>query len=106
MCFDLFVVECNATAACITCNDSYVVPCNLTMKRNHPRTVSPTPTAFSGISNYRNTDSHRRDTRGVPPVPNFDYRSVSKEHYNELGKYLANYLEKGVPVLLDMPRCP
>ena len=78
----------------------YVLPCNLTMKRNHPRTVSPTPTAFSGISNYRTTDSHRKDTKGVPPVPNFDYRSVSKDHYNELGKYLAGYLERGAPVCL------
>jgi hypothetical protein len=70
------------------------------MKKNLSRGPSPTPTAFSGISNYRTTDSHRRDTKGAPPVPNFDYRSVSKEHFSELGKYLANYLQKGGPILL------
>jgi hypothetical protein len=70
------------------------------MKRNPSRAASPTPTAFSGISNYRTTDSHRKDTKNAPPVPNFDYRPVSKEHYHELGKYLADYLQKGTQVLL------
>ena len=58
------------------------------------RGPSPTPTAFSGISNYR-TDSYRRDLKGAPAVPIIDYRQVSKTHYAELGKYLALYLAKG-----------
>ena len=60
------------------------------------RGPSPTPTAFSGISNYR-TDSYRplRDLKGAPPVPTIDYRQVSKIHYAELGRYLASYLAKG-----------
>ena len=60
------------------------------------RGPSPTPTAFSGISNYR-TDSYRphRDLKGAPAVPTIDYRQVSKIHYAELGKYLASYLAKG-----------
>ena len=60
------------------------------------RGPSPTPTAFSGISNYR-TDSYRplRDLKAAPAVPTIDYRQVSKVHYAELGKYLASYLAKG-----------
>lgn len=60
------------------------------------RGPSPTPTAFSGISNYR-TDSYRplRDLKSAPAVPTIDYRQVSKIHYAELGKYLASYLAKG-----------
>ncbi|KAF8813736.1 hypothetical protein BYT27DRAFT_7180495 [Phlegmacium glaucopus] len=63
-----------------------------------PRGPSPTPTAFSGISNYR-TDSYRplRDLKGAPAVPTIDYRQVSKIHYAELGRYLASYLAKVPP---------
>lgn len=66
------------------------------MKRTPSRAPSPTPTAFSGISNYR-TDSYRpiRDLKGAPAVPTIDYRQVSKIHYAELGKYLASYLAAG-----------
>ena len=65
------------------------------------RGPSPTPTAFSGISNYR-TDSYRplRDLKGAPAVPTIDYRQVSKIHYAELGKYLASYLAKGTDFFL------
>ncbi|CAA7259162.1 unnamed protein product [Cyclocybe aegerita] len=68
------------------------------MKRQPSRAPSPTPTAFSGISNYR-TESYRpsRDGKGQPPVPTIDYRQVSKTHHEELGKYLASYLAKAPP---------
>jgi len=75
------------------------------MKRQPSRAPSPTPTAFSGISNYR-TDSFRpaKDGKGVPAVPTIDYRQVSKTHYGELGRYLANYLAKGAyAVLISLP---
>ncbi|TFK44453.1 hypothetical protein BDQ12DRAFT_673015 [Crucibulum laeve] len=64
------------------------------MRRQPSRAPSPTPTAFSGISNYR-TDSYRpiRDNN-VPAVPTIDYRQVSKTHFDELGRYLAVYLAK------------
>ncbi|KAF9017999.1 hypothetical protein BDZ89DRAFT_1165453 [Hymenopellis radicata] len=67
------------------------------MKRSQSRAASPTPTAFSGISNYR-TESYRpiRD-KNVPAVPTIDYRMVSKTHFEELSKYLAAYLAKAPP---------
>ncbi|KAG5645418.1 hypothetical protein DXG03_006242 [Asterophora parasitica] len=67
------------------------------MKRQPARAPSPTPTAFSGISNYR-TDSYRpiRD-KTVPAVPQIDYRLVSKTHFDELSRYLAAYLAKSPP---------
>ncbi|KAF5385935.1 hypothetical protein D9615_002290 [Tricholomella constricta] len=67
------------------------------MKRQPSRAPSPTPTAFSGISNYR-TDSYRpiRD-KNVPAVPQIDYRLVSKTHFDELSRYLAAYLAKAPP---------
>lgn len=66
------------------------------MKRGlSPRVPSPTPTAFSGISNYQ-TDSYRpiRDQK-VPVVPTLDYRQISKTHFDDLSRYLASYLAKG-----------
>ncbi|KAG6884997.1 hypothetical protein C0993_006648 [Termitomyces sp. T159_Od127] len=67
------------------------------MKRQPSRAPSPTPTAFSGISNYR-TDSYRpiRD-KSVPAVPQIDFRTVSKIHFDELSHYLAAYLAKAAP---------
>ncbi|KAG6813745.1 hypothetical protein H0H92_007697 [Tricholoma furcatifolium] len=67
------------------------------MKRQPSRAPSPTPTAFSGISNYR-TESYRpiRD-KNVPAVPQIDFRSVSKTHFDELSRYLAAYLAKAAP---------
>ncbi|KAF8070406.1 hypothetical protein FPV67DRAFT_1017824 [Lyophyllum atratum] len=67
------------------------------MRRQPSRAPSPTPTAFSGISNYR-TDSYRpiRD-KNVPAVPQIDYRLVSKTHFDELSRYLAAYLAKAPP---------
>lgn len=64
-----------------------------TMKRQPSRAPSPTPTAFSGISTYRN-DSYRARTKDVPALP-IDYRSVSRTHFDELNRYLADYLAKG-----------
>ena len=60
------------------------------------RAPSPTPTTFSGISNYR-TDSYRpiRD-KNAPAVPTVDYRQISKIHFDELSKALAAYLAKGL----------
>jgi protein SPA2 len=59
------------------------------------RAPSPTPTAFSGISNYR-TDSYRpiRDKNAPPSVPSIDYRQVSKVHFAELNRALQAYLAK------------
>ncbi|KAG6857734.1 hypothetical protein H0H87_004150 [Tephrocybe sp. NHM501043] len=67
------------------------------MKRQPSRAPSPTPTAFSGISNYR-TDSYRpiRD-KNVPAVPQIDFRTVSKTHFDELSRYLAAYLARSPP---------
>ncbi|KAG5341528.1 hypothetical protein C0989_009889 [Termitomyces sp. Mn162] len=67
------------------------------MKRQPSRAPSPTPTAFSGISNYR-TDSYRpiRD-KNVPAVPQIDFRTVSRIHFDELSRYLAAYLAKAAP---------
>ena len=55
------------------------------------RPQTPTPTTFSGISNYR-TDSYR-------PL---GYRQISEIHYAELGKYLASYLAKGTDILSNL----
>ncbi|KAG6333822.1 hypothetical protein ID866_5270 [Astraeus odoratus] len=73
---------------------------NPVVKRIQPsRAPSPTPTSFSGISNYR-TDSYRpiRDQPGVPAVPpSLDQRAIARTHYNELSQYLAAYLAKAPP---------
>lgn len=72
------------------------------MKRGQPpRAPSPTPTAFSGISNYR-TDSYRpiRD-KNVPAVPAIDYRLISRTHFDELSRYLASYLARGMLVFIQ-----
>ncbi|KAG2015810.1 hypothetical protein CC2G_009047 [Coprinopsis cinerea AmutBmut pab1-1] len=70
----------------------------MSMKRGNSRAPSPTPTSFSGISNYRNTDSYRagRD-KNAPGVPPIDYRQISKTHFEELSKYLAAYLTRTQP---------
>ncbi|KAJ3994146.1 hypothetical protein F5050DRAFT_573423 [Lentinula boryana] len=66
------------------------------MKRSQSRAASPTPTAFSGISNYR-TDSYKPISKNAPPVPQIDYRSISKIHYDELHRYLTAYLARAPP---------
>ncbi|KAJ3776968.1 hypothetical protein EV361DRAFT_88999 [Lentinula raphanica] len=66
------------------------------MKRSQSRAASPTPTAFSGISNYR-TDSYKPISKNAPPVPQIDYRSISKIHFEELSQYLAVYLTRAAP---------
>ncbi|KZT19829.1 hypothetical protein NEOLEDRAFT_1141535 [Neolentinus lepideus HHB14362 ss-1] len=62
------------------------------MKRSLSRPTSPTGTSFSGISNYR-TDSYRpiRD-KNVPAVPVMDPRATARIHFEELSRYLADYL--------------
>ena len=65
----------------------------MSIKRNQGRAASPTPTAFSGISNYR-TESYR-PKGNAPAVPQIDYRQVSNVHFLELSSYLAAYLAKG-----------
>ncbi|KAK2464198.1 hypothetical protein APHAL10511_003655 [Amanita phalloides] len=65
------------------------------MKRGPSRAPSPTPTTFSGISNYRNTDSYRSAKNLA--VPSTDYRSLSKIHFDELSRYLSVYLAKSPP---------
>ncbi|EPQ54975.1 hypothetical protein GLOTRDRAFT_76278 [Gloeophyllum trabeum ATCC 11539] len=56
------------------------------------RAPSPTGTTFSGISNYR-TDSYRpiRD-KNVPAMPSMDPRRIANIHFQELSRYLAEYL--------------
>ncbi|KZP11245.1 hypothetical protein FIBSPDRAFT_899136 [Athelia psychrophila] len=71
------------------------------MKRNPstPRAPSPTPTAFSGISAYKN-DSYRpingggKSNNSAPAVPSLDPRIIARTHYDELSRYLAAYLAK------------
>ena len=59
------------------------------------RAPSPTPTSFSGISNYR-TDTYKplRDKSSVSTPP-IDPYQVARAHYDELSKYLSSYLAKG-----------
>jgi hypothetical protein len=67
------------------------------MKRSQPQRVpSPTPTAFSGISNNR-TDSYRplRVANNAPAVPTIDCRLVSKTRFTELSANLVSYLARG-----------
>ena len=71
-------------------------PTTSTMKRNQsPRASSPTPTTFSGISNYR-TESYRpvKDQGSMPAMPLFDPKVIARTHYNELQQYLVTYLAK------------
>ncbi|KAL1742355.1 hypothetical protein HDZ31DRAFT_43446 [Schizophyllum fasciatum] len=65
------------------------------MRRSQSRAASPTPTAFSGISNYK-TESYRPigKDKNAPAVPQIDYRTVSKIHFDELSSYLAAYLAR------------
>ncbi|KAH7883156.1 hypothetical protein F5I97DRAFT_1939003 [Phlebopus sp. FC_14] len=66
------------------------------MKRTQTsRAPSPTPTTFSGISNYR-TESYRpiRDQGTTPAMPLLDARAIARTHYIELSQYLAAYLSK------------
>ncbi|KAF9228291.1 hypothetical protein BS17DRAFT_773424 [Gyrodon lividus] len=66
------------------------------MKRHQSsRASSPTPTTFSGISNYR-TESYRpiKDQGHIPAMPSFDPRVIARTHYIELQQYLATYLAK------------
>lgn len=64
------------------------------LKRGPSRGPSPTPTTFSGISNYRNTDSYKAQNK-TAAIP--DYRSLSKTHFNQLSRSLAVYLAKSPP---------
>lgn len=68
-----------------------------TMKRNPSRAPSPTPTAFSGISNYRSESYRplREKGNNLPAVPSLDQRIVAKTHFDELSRYLAAYLARG-----------
>jgi protein SPA2 len=59
------------------------------------RVPSPTPTTFSGISNYR-TDSYRPINKSSQPaVPSLDPRIIARTHLDELSRYLAAYLARG-----------
>ncbi|TFK62244.1 hypothetical protein BDN72DRAFT_848826 [Pluteus cervinus] len=60
------------------------------MKRLPSRAPSPTPTSFSGISNYRTESTYRKNVTSTP----IDYRQVSKKHFTELSQYLAAYLAR------------
>ncbi|KAG9311997.1 hypothetical protein JVU11DRAFT_7269 [Chiua virens] len=66
------------------------------MKRNQSsRASSPTPTTFSGISNYR-TESYRpvKDQGSMPAMPSVDSKVIARTHFNELQQYLSAYLAK------------
>ncbi|KAJ3988805.1 hypothetical protein F5890DRAFT_1489268 [Lentinula detonsa] len=66
------------------------------MKCPESRAASPTLTAFSGISNHR-TDSYKSISKNATSVPQIDYRSMCKIHYNELHRYLTAYLARAPP---------
>ncbi|KAG0694752.1 hypothetical protein DFH29DRAFT_307838 [Suillus ampliporus] len=59
------------------------------------RAPSPTPTTFSGISNYR-TESYRpiKDKGNVPAVPAVNSRVIARTHFDELASFLVSYLVK------------
>jgi hypothetical protein len=65
------------------------------------RAPSPTYTTFSGISNYRESsgaNSFRKGSGGganAPPVPTVDSRLIARVHFNELTRYLSDYLARG-----------
>ncbi|KAF8638033.1 hypothetical protein AX16_010665 [Volvariella volvacea WC 439] len=65
------------------------------MKRQPSRGPSPTPTSFSGISNYRNDGYRPSRDKNPPPTP--DYRAISRIHFDELREYLAAYLARSQP---------
>jgi hypothetical protein len=70
-----------------------------------PRASSPTPTSYSGVSNYR-SDTYRptRDREGStlsPPVPSSgrdggkgntssESRAIAKLHWDEIGLFLGH----------------
>ena len=58
---------------------------------------SPTTTTYSGISSYQNSTfqpkSPPNQSANYPPL---DSLVIAKAHYDELYKYLASYLAKGV----------
>ncbi|TFK45585.1 hypothetical protein OE88DRAFT_1729622 [Heliocybe sulcata] len=62
------------------------------MKRSQSRPASPTGTSFSGISNYRSESYRPIRDRAVPALPAMDPRTVAKIHFDELSRYLAEYL--------------
>jgi hypothetical protein len=68
------------------------------IQNNPGNAASPTYTTFSGISNYRQSSSGgsaRRLAANAPPVPAVDGRLIAQAHFNELSRYLAEYLAKG-----------
>lgn len=66
------------------------------------RAPSPTYTTFSGISNYRqsSTASFRKPGGNVPPVPTVDGKLIAQAHFEELSRYLAEYLARGTYILI------
>lgn len=67
------------------------------------RAPSPSNTTYSGISNYR-TESYRPIGK-VPAVPSIDSRKIAKTHFDELQKFLGQYLAKGEFVLRLTASC-
>ena len=63
------------------------------MRRNPPRASSPTPTAFSGISNYRSESYRTKDASPASSQP--DGRAIAQIHFEELSRFLADYLARG-----------
>lgn len=60
------------------------------------RAPSPTNTTYSGISNYK-TESYRPLGNNNPmPASGSDAKSIARTHFEELHRYLATYLAKGV----------
>ncbi|KDQ55017.1 hypothetical protein JAAARDRAFT_195904 [Jaapia argillacea MUCL 33604] len=61
------------------------------------RSTSPTPTAFSGISNYRSESYRPGQNSGGPgnsknAMSGVDPKTIAKAHFEELSRYLADYL--------------
>lgn len=58
---------------------------------------SPTTTTYSGISGYQNgTFQPRSPPNQSANYPPLDSAVIAKAHFDELHKYLASYLAKGV----------
>jgi hypothetical protein len=77
------------------------------MKRSqqqNARAPSPTPTAFSGISNYR-SESYRpikpkeKSFSNTPTVSFVDAHTIARTHLDKFSRYLAVYFARGVSLL-------
>lgn len=99
------IERCLNRKACATPNRRRPRPSQYTLPSTPPtmrrtaagRAVSPTNTSYSGISNYR-TESYRPIKDATP----LDPRLIARTHFEELSRYLASYLAKGLFILFHL----